>query len=169
MIEAARILASERKLVPCLALAHTIDSKELSQGSGADLSGIHVIENDTYSIVAASDAALVASGTATLETALLGCPMVIAYKMAPLTYLLARLLVTGVDYIGLPNILAGKQIVPELIQGQVTGPKLARAASKLLDEPVRSETRVALTGIRPLLGNPGAASRVAAMALEMML
>jgi lipid-A-disaccharide synthase len=168
MIEAARILASERKLVPCLALAHTIDSKELSQGSGADLSGIHVIENDTYSIVAASDAALVASGTATLETALLGCPMVIAYKMAPLTYLLARLLVTGVDYIGLPNILAGKQIVPELIQGQVTGPKLARAASKLLDEPVRSETRLALTDIRPLLGNPGAASRVAAMALEMM-
>jgi len=56
---------------------------------------VRIIENDTYSIVAASQLALVASGTATLETALLGCPEVIAYKVSPLTYILGRMLVTG--------------------------------------------------------------------------
>ncbi len=122
----------EHNLVPCLALAHTLDPGELSRQTGIDLSGIHIIQNDTYSIVGASDVALVASGTATLETALLGCPMVIAYKMSAATYLVAKMLVTGVKYIGMPNILAGGEIVPELIQWQVSGANLAAAAGRLL-------------------------------------
>ena len=79
-----------------------------------------MIEGDTYSVVAASELALAASGTATLETALLGCPMVVAYKMSPLTYALARMLVRGVDYIAMPNILAGREVVPELIRAAST-------------------------------------------------
>jgi lipid-A-disaccharide synthase len=168
MVAAARILSRERNLVPCLALAHTLDPAELSRQTGIDLGGIHVIQNDTYSIVGASDVALVASGTATLETALLGCPMVIAYKMSAATYLVAKLLVTGVKYIGMPNILAGAEIVPELIQWQVSGRNLAAAAGSLLQEPLRGRTIQALSAIRSQLGAPGAASRVAAMALAMI-
>ena len=168
MVAAARILSRERNLLPCLALAHTLDPAELSRQTGIDLGGIHVIQNDTYSIVGASDVALVASGTATLETALLGCPMVIAYKMSAATYLVAKLLVTGVKYIGMPNILAGAEIVPELIQWQVSGRNLAAAAGSLLQEPLRGRTIQALSAIRSQLGAPGAASRVAAMALAMI-
>jgi len=110
----------------------------------------------------------VASGTATLETALLGCPMVIAYKISSLTYTVARMLVRGVDFIGMPNILAGRAIVPELIQGDVTAVNLVRAAEPLLAEPLHGETAAALRAVRSSLGSPGAADRVAAMAVEMM-
>jgi lipid-A-disaccharide synthase len=168
MIEAAGILRREHLLIPCLALAHTLQPGELRALSGVDLAGIHVIENDTYNVIAASEVALVASGTATLETALLGCPMVIAYKMSAATYLVARMLITGVNFIGMPNILAGAQIVPELIQHKVTGSRLASEAASLLSEPRRSRTIEALNRIRGQLGAPGAASRVAAMALAMM-
>jgi lipid-A-disaccharide synthase len=167
MIEAARILRREHQLTPCLALAHMLEAAELERW-GVDLDGIHIIQNDTYSIVGASDVALVASGTATLETALLGCPMVIAYKMAPATYVAARMLITGVDFIGMPNILAGTEIAPELIQGQVTGPRLAQAAASLLAQPLRGRTIEALNRVRSQLGAPGAAARVATIALTMI-
>jgi len=167
MVEAARILARTEDLLPCLALAPGLPLEVLVRELKVDLDGVRIFRNDTYNIVAASEVALVASGTATLETALLNCPMVIAYKMAPLTYLLARLLITGVEHIGMPNILAGERIVPELIQSEVTGPNLAAAAGNLLREPRHSETVAALRAIRARLGAPGAASRVAALALEM--
>jgi lipid-A-disaccharide synthase len=168
MVAAARTLNGKHNLVPCLALAHTLGPGELSRHAGVDLSGIRVIQDDTYSIVAASEVALVASGTATLETALLGCPMVIAYKVSAATYAVARMLITGVKYIGMPNILAGAEIVPELIQWQVSARSLAAAAARLLEEPLRSRTIESLNQIRGLLGAPGAASRVADMALAMI-
>ena len=123
MAEAARILADAHGLTPVIALAPTLATDDLRNAAGpGGLDGLHIIEGDTYSIIAASELALVASGTATLETALLGCPMVIAYKMSAVSYGLGRLLVTGVDFIGMPNFLAQRQIVPELIQWQVTPP-----------------------------------------------
>jgi lipid-A-disaccharide synthase len=67
---------------------------------------MRVVEGGTYDLMAAADVALVSSGTATLECALLVCPMVIAYKLSPLTALVARLLVRGVAHIGMPNIVA---------------------------------------------------------------
>lgn len=168
MVAAARALARRNGLTPCIALAPTLTVEHLRDGRGPDLDGIRVIADDTYGIIGASDIALVASGTATLETALLGCPMVIAYKVSPITYGLARLLVTGVDFIGMPNILAGRRVVPELIQGKVTEANLVEAAEPMLAEPHRSETIAALKGLRNRLGTPGAAQRVARMALEMM-
>lgn len=169
MAEAARVLARDHNLVPCLALAPTLARAHLSRQAGAAaLADIRIVEGDTYSIVAASEVALVASGTATLETALLGCPMVIAYKLSSLSYLLGRLLVRGVESLGMPNILAGRRIVPELLQGEVTAAKLVRAAENLLIEPVRSETIAALAALRGRLGAPGAGARVAEMALEMI-
>jgi lipid-A-disaccharide synthase len=168
MVKAARIIARDHGLEVALALAPTLTRDELAEVGRSDLSGMRIIENDTYSIVAASQLALVASGTATLETALLGCPEVIAYKVSPLTYILGRLLVTGVDFIGMPNILAGRQIVPELIQGEVTAENLVRAAEPLLSDAIRAETVTALGTLREKLGAPGAAGRVAAIALGMI-
>jgi len=168
MVTAARVLARDHGLIPCLALAQTLTAADLQREGRTPLDGIRIIENDTYSIVAASEAALVASGTATLETALLGCPMVIAYKVSALTWATARLLVRGVDFAGMPNILAGRKIVPELIQSQVTSANLVRAAERVLSEPQRSRTVAALGELRARLGTPGAAARVAQMAVEMM-
>ena len=167
-VEAAKIIARDHGLQPALALAPTLNAADLEREGRADLSGIHIIEGDTYSIIAASEAALVASGTATLETALLQCPMVIAYRMTPTSYALAKTLITGVDVIGMPNLLAGRRIVPELIQGEVTVTNLVRAIEPMLTPTIRAETVESLRAIRDQLGAPGAAGRVASLALEMI-
>jgi len=168
MVEAARVLEADHGLTPVIALAPTLTLAQLREEGRVNLDGIRVIEGDTYGIVAASELALTASGTATLEVALLGCPMVVAYKMSPLTYALARMLVRGVDFIAMPNILAGRELVPELIQGRVNARNLVRAAENLMVEPLRTETRDTLLALRARLGEPGAAARVATIALEMM-
>jgi lipid-A-disaccharide synthase len=169
MLEAAHILGPRHRLTPVIALAPTLSAAALREAAeGASLASVQIIEADTYSIVAASELALVASGTASLETALLGCPMVIAYRMSGVSYAVARALVRGVDFIGMPNILAGKKIVPELIQREVTAERLVAAAEPLLSEPLRGATVAALGAVRNRLGAPGAAARVAAIALEML-
>ena len=167
-VAAARILAHDHGLVPVIALAPTLTAADLARYPEVDLSGVRIIEGDTYSIIAASELALVTSGTATLETALLECPMVISYKVSALTYILGRMLITGVDSIGMPNILAGRKIVPELIQGQMNARNLVRAAEPLLNPSIRAETVAALKSLREKLGAPGAALRVASTALEMV-
>jgi lipid-A-disaccharide synthase len=130
---------------------------------------VHVVDRDPYDLIAAADVALVKSGTATLECALLGCPMVIAYRLSPVTAAIGRLLVRGVDHIGLPNIVAGRSIVPELIQGEVTGARLADAAWPLIADPARrSEVLRGLADVRVRLGSGGAAERAAAIAAGMM-
>lgn len=168
MVETARVLQADQGLTPVIALAPTLTPAQLRDEGRVNLDGIRVIESDTYSIIAASELALAASGTATLESALLGCPMVVTYKVSRLTYALARTLVRGVDFIALPNILAGREIVPELIQGRVNVRNLVRAAENLMIEPLRSDTRNALLAVRARLGESGAAARVAEIALEMM-
>lgn len=168
MVEAARILARDHGLTPVIALAPTLSREELARESGIDLTSISIIQGDTYSMIAASEVALVASGTATLETALLGCPMVIVYKVSSLTYMFGRMLVRGVDSIGMPNILAGERIVPELVQRELTAQNLVRAAEPLLSESIHSSTVSRLKALRHSLGEPGATSRVAATALEMI-
>jgi lipid-A-disaccharide synthase len=168
MVAAARILARDHRLVPVIALAPTLTPEQLAEQGKIDLEGMRIIQGDTYSIIAASEVALVASGTATLETALLGCPMVIAYKVSPLTYMLGRMLITGVNFIGMPNILAGEKIVPELIQGELTATNLVRAAEPLLHDTLRNQTIANLNSLRDRLGAPGAAARVAALAFSMM-
>jgi lipid-A-disaccharide synthase len=170
LLEAARILCTDHDLVPVIALAPTLATADLEAAAGRDeLNGVRIIADDTYSIIAASELALVASGTATLETALLGCPMVIVYRGSALTYALGRLLVRRVDYFGMPNILAGRRLVPELLQRQVNASNLVRAAEPMLTEPLHGEITGALKSLRTLLGSPSAAERVAAMALDLSL
>jgi lipid-A-disaccharide synthase len=168
MAEAARVMSRDHGLVPCLALAPTLNECDLRAVRGVDLGDIKIVKEDTYSVVAASEVALVASGTATLETALLECPMVIAYKLSPFSYLVAWTLVTGVNHIGMPNILAGRTIVPELLQSRVTASNLVRTAENVLIEPNRIRMVEELKTLRTALGAPGAPARVAEIALDMI-
>ena len=122
----------------------------------------------TYDLVSAADLVLVASGSASLETALLGRPMVIVYRVSALTYALARLLVS-VPFIGMPNLILGKRAVPELLQGEVTPERVAAEARAILDDPENAaRIRADLAAVRSRLGEPGAARRAAEIAAGMI-
>ena len=88
---------------------------------------VNMINGQTYDVISCADLAIVASGTATLETALLGVPMIIVYKISPLSYFVGKLIIT-VKNIGIVNIIAGKTIVPELIQGKANARSIAAEA-----------------------------------------
>lgn len=138
----------------------------LVAGSGAGHDGLR-FERDPAMVRAAADAAIVKSGTATLEAALAGLPMVVAYRMHPVTHHVARRVVR-VPHVGLVNLVARAPVVPELIQTAATGPRLAAAVVALLEPGGRAAQRQqdAFQLIRERLGEPGAAGRVAALALE---
>jgi lipid-A-disaccharide synthase len=129
---------------------------------------VTVVEGQFHEAVNVCDLALVVSGTATLETALLAKPMVIIYKVAPLTYTIGRMLV-DVESIGLANIVAGKKIVPELIQHEGTPARIAATALKIIKDPeLARRMRAELTRVRGMLGEKGAAEQVAKLAYDMM-
>jgi lipid-A-disaccharide synthase len=148
-----------------LALAPGLDQADVEEALQGREPGFVVARDDTYNVVAAADAAIVASGTATLETALLGCPMVIVYRVSPVTYWLARRLVQ-VDSIGMPNIILQREVFPELIQEEATSEAMADAVRGLVLR--RSELQEALATLRDMLGTPGAASRAADLALGLV-
>ena len=163
MVAAAEILRAEG-WQPIIALAPNLEPGFLSQILGRD-PGVTVAQDDTYNVVAAADAVVVASGTATLETALLARPMVIVYRVAMLTYLLAKLLVR-VPNIGMPNIVLGRLVFPELIQGKVQPEAIAAAVRQVAADAAKM--RPALEELRGRLGDPGAARRAAQLALELI-
>lgn len=119
----------------------------------------------TYAPRAHADAALVCSGTATLETALLGTPFAVLYRMNPLTLALARRVVK-LPFFGLANVVAGRQVAPELLQGEVEPGRLGRELESLLDPTRAAAMRAELAELRQHLGEPGAAGRVAERVLE---
>lgn len=164
MLGATALLGNDYQFV--VAAASTWQAEELQEQTKAI--SLPVIQGDTYNLVHAADLAVVASGTATLETALLERPMVIVYRLAPLTYVLARLLV-DVPFIGMPNLIAERRIVPELIQGQVTPDRIATEARQLLtDAQAYSVAQEGLREVRRRLGGGGAAERAAALVIEML-
>jgi lipid A disaccharide synthetase len=115
----------------------------------------------TDEVLAASDVVITASGTATVQTAIHERPMVIVYRLAPLTYALGRRLV-HVDTYGMVNLVAGRKIAPELIQEGFTPDAVAREALRLLEPgPARTETLAALRDVRCRLGGEGASRRAA--------
>ncbi|HJU83428.1 MAG TPA: lipid-A-disaccharide synthase [Holophagaceae bacterium] len=122
---------------------------------------ITLVRDRSYAARACAQAALVASGTATLETALLGTPFAIVYRLNGLTYQMAKRLVK-LPRVGLANIVAGREVAPELIQDAVNPAALAATLERLLDPVRAAELRAGLATVRPHLGEPGAAARVAA-------
>jgi lipid-A-disaccharide synthase len=128
-----------------------------------------VIQKERYDAIHAADLVWAASGTVTLETALLGRPMIIVYRLSWLTFLIARMLVR-VDHIGMVNLIAGERLVPELIQSAANPERIAAESRALLDDaPARAATTAKLMGLRERLGGAGAAERVADLALAMMI
>jgi lipid-A-disaccharide synthase len=127
--------------------------------------GAKFVEEDTYNAVAAADLAIVSSGTATVETALLGKPMIVVYRLSPLTARLAKPLVRT-KFFSMVNLIAGRAVVPELIQDDFTPRRLAEEVAKLLPSSKEGEHRVndmklGLAEVQKLLGPPGAVDRAA--------
>src|SRR6266566_5150748 len=126
---------------------------------------VRFIKEDTYNALAAADLAIVSSGTATVETALLGKPMIVVYRLSPLTARLAKPLVRT-KFFSMVNLIAGRAVVPELIQDDFTPKRLAEEAEKLLSTSKEGRARVetmtrGLEEVQRLLGPPGAVERAA--------
>lgn len=138
-------------------------------GEYPDAGPVRVVRGDTAAVMAAADAGLAKSGTTTLEAALAGLPMVVAYRVHPVTARLARRMLR-VHWLSLVNLVADRQVVPELWQDAVTGQGLAEAVWPLLDarDPATLAQREGLEAVRVRLGDPGAAERVAAMAARLL-
>jgi lipid-A-disaccharide synthase len=171
MLDAARHLVApgEPALQPtprfALGLAPSVDRRVvealLATAERAGGPPVEILEHRTYELMAAADAILITSGTATLEAALLGTPMVVCYRVSRFTELISRLLVR-IPRISLPNIVAGRDVVPELLQTEVTGTRLSDEARRLLAEPgAAAAQRAAFAELRSRLGEPGVGRRAA--------
>jgi lipid-A-disaccharide synthase len=157
MSSAGRIRASVPDAQFLVARAPHLEDRLFRTASGPCV----VVESDTNTVLASSDVVLTASGTATVQTALHDKPMVIVYRLSPLTYRLGRRLVT-VDTIGMVNLIAGEKIVPELVQDAFTPEAVAREAVSMLSDRERaSRIREGLARVRERLGGPGASRRAA--------
>jgi lipid-A-disaccharide synthase len=149
--------------------ADSISDALLEDHIGQSLLTITVIKNQPYDVIQCCDAVMTTSGTATLEIALLAVPMVIAYKLSPLTYWLGRWLV-NTPFIGLPNIVLGKRIIKELIQHEATAENLSAEVTRILtDKAYADEMRENLNRVKEQLGAGGGSKNMAQLALEMLL
>ncbi len=169
MLKAAEII--EKKLKPVqfvLPIADTLDIAFVSQIISQYPIRVEVIRDEVYDVIASADIAMVASGTATLETALMGTPMVIIYKVSAPSYYVGKMVI-NVDHIGLVNIIAGKTVVPELIQDEASPEKIAAMVMDIITDRKRmTDIKTELSKIRDMLGSPGAAERTARLAFEML-
>jgi lipid-A-disaccharide synthase len=148
--------------------ASTLDRAELQKELDRAGFVIPIVQTGRYNAVNAADLVWAASGTATLETALLEKPMIVVYRVSSITYWLARLLVK-IKYIGIANIIAGKAIVPELVQSELTPERLVHESLAILNDHDARRTMIAnLRKLREQLGAPGAANRVAELAISLM-
>jgi lipid-A-disaccharide synthase len=127
-----------------------------------------LVRSASFSVLRAADAALCKSGTTTLEAAVAECPLVVAYRTNALTYAAARRVLT-IPHIGLVNVVAGREIAPEFVQGALEPRAVTAALQPLLDPGSQERARMLadLREVRSALGTPGAARRVAALAVEL--
>jgi len=167
MLDAFSLLR-ERGIADSCAVSRCPSLPDHLYSDANDTKGVHLEDSIAHALSGAS-AAVVCSGTATLETAMWGVPMVIAYRTSPVTFFLARMLVRGVKRIGMANIVVkGRDdIAKELIQKEVSPESIAEAVSPLLASTVQRETSLkGLASVRDALGSPGAAERAAALILS---
>ena len=162
----AKLAGAHPGLQSVVAQAPSIRDGLIEELSPAADMNVRVVRDQANEVMVAADLLLVASGTATLQAAVIGTPLVITYRASWLTYWIARWLIR-VRWIGLVNIVAGRGIVPELIQQEATPGRLSEEATRLLsDEASYNEMRTALRAVRASLGAPGASQRAAALILK---
>lgn len=164
---------TQKKMVFLIPLASTISEKEIREngldefGSGLD---IRLIKEDRYDMMAACDAAVVVSGTVTLELALLDTPMVVIYKVSNATYKLGRLLVDkNLTNFSLVNLIAGEEVVPELIQEEVNPERIEAELKAIMFDKQRRENMLQSLGlVREKMGKAGASEKAAKLALRLI-
>lgn len=170
MVKACRILTE--KISPLqfvLPLAGTLDPRFVRDILMQFPVKVNVIQEEIYDVIAVSDVAIVASGTATLETALMETPMVVVYKVSASSYAIGRRFIR-VDHIALANIIAGRTVVPELIQDEANPERIAAEVRELIVEKGKArEMKASLAEIRGKLGTPGASQRTARLACDMLM
>jgi len=167
MTETVRLLKQDNpSLQVILPLAHTLTEQDVEPYlNDAD---IKVISGYTYELLQLCQAAIVASGTATLETALLKVPMVITYKINPLTYALGKYIV-NIQTVGLCNIVAGKKVAQEFIQGQATANNIATETKRLLSDKVYQATiKAELDKIHTKLGHVSDDQHIDSVVMKML-
>ena len=169
MLRACRILTE--KISPLqfiLPIAGTVDPAFVRNILGQFPVRVNVIRDEIYDVIAVSDAAMVASGTATLETALLEIPMVVVYKVSGVSYAIGRRFIR-VDHISLVNLIAGCAVVPELIQAEANPERIAAEVRDIVTRRGKTkEMKASLAEIRGKLGAPGASQRTARIACDML-
>ncbi|WP_141593991.1 lipid-A-disaccharide synthase [Myxococcus sp. AB056] len=169
MVEAAKRLSAERPgLQVVVPLAPTIDRGEItSRFEGSGVTPI-LVEGRAPEVVGASDAAVVASGTAVLEAGLMQRPLVVVYRVSLITYWVGRLMLK-VAFVSLINLLAGRRVVPELLQGEMTPERIAEEVRRVwIPGAPREEMLQGLAEMRGRLGETGAATRAAESVLELL-
>lgn len=172
-LEASRRMQRKysRELSFVIPLASTLTEEDLNAAGLAafrESMDIHVIRDDKYEMMASCDGVVAASGTVTLELAVLDIPMIVAYKFTPLSYHIGRLLI-HIPFFSLVNIIAGKQVVTELLQDQVTpGAVELELARILFDDTIRRAMKREFAQIRRATGGSGASLKTAALAFETM-
>ena len=163
LLEAAKNISKDFNLTPVIACSDNIDVSVFNEYSGSDA---HFITANTYDFMRYAKIGIIKSGTSTLEAGILGLPMVIVYRTTLLTYIIGRMLVK-VKNIGLINIVAGKQIVPELIQHEVTAGNIYREVHKLISDTRKyDDTKSELHKIEAKLGAAGASEKAASIILK---
>jgi len=170
LVAAKRLSAAGVARRFALGLAPTVDVAAVGRlvKAAVDEGGprVDVFERRTYEVMAAADVVLISSGTATLEAALLGAPMVVCYRVSRVTEAVVRLLVT-VRWCSLPNLIANRGVVPEVLQDELTGQRLAAEALRLVEDPAAAGAqRAAFEQVRAQLGAPGVGRRAAQAVIE---
>lgn len=166
LLEAAKLLCRKLELVDfVLPRAATVPLELLQEKISASRLPVRILEGNNYDLFSVADLALATSGTVTLEAALCGLGSVIVYRTSAINALIARLVI-NIPCIGLPNIVAGRKILPELLQGDFTPEKVAAAALELLEPHRNEEMRRDLLRVKERLGEPGAVGRVADLVLK---
>src|SRR5712691_3102822 len=160
MLDAVSILKSEREVDAFIIQAPTISSAELLAVMQEAHGFIRIVPHDRGEALAGADIALSSSGTATLECAIVGVPVIVMYRLSSPTHWLAQRLVK-LSHFSLVNIVAGKNVVPELLQEEVNGERIASEVRKLLDLSERTRVRGELAAVTEKLGQPGASRRAA--------
>jgi len=162
-IEELRKKRPDVQCVLCVAPSRTIDETRdiiARQNGSVSPETLTIVHRHTREALAASDAAAIASGTATLEAALVGTPMVIVYKESPINWHTLGRLITS-EHFGLVNLVAGERLVTELMQNDLTGERLAAEVVSLLETDRNASLREKLHGVAERLGDPGASRRAA--------